>query len=423
MRDIPRGLHAVAVIAIALVTFIGGGIIVASAIVSNFVPWERHHESLAPVSLIGFAVLLLAGILAIARRVRWRWITLSTLVPIALFTFLGFDEPITAPPDMGPRVGNDDPDYRTIMWFGKDSPLSRISELPGAGDALADQEPRLPEDRTTWSEYTQTHKDLIERAWRRIAVGREWIKLLADHPARGVWPYSSGEPILEFRAIRRVGDTTNAYAYLLACEGESDRAVESLVSVIRAMHNLQRTAPGLVNSMIPTVLMKQNLKVVEQILNRGAISERSRLALVEALAKAPPIPNIVRNMFEGEIEFAASVLDKTERTRSALFEGPATDLHLWTNRAYAILGPFLFNRNETYQLVAAPLREVEALSATRNLEALETWEPRPPSPKYQLKNPVGRLLGAMIIPSFKKTAHVIWDYEDLRLALLKRLEK
>lgn len=424
MKVIPRLIYATAVTVVALATLFGGGIIVFSLIVSQFVPWEGPRPKLAElVVTIGGAIVVLFVVLALVRRISWRLIGFSSLVPIFILTFLVVDEPRVATPDLGARIGKDDPDYCTIMWLAKNSPSSRLNEIPGIDNPAGDYEPRLPDDPARWLEYVSTHKALIETAWSEATLVRQWADRLADHPLHGVCSNSVGEPVLDSKAVFRLSYITNAYAYLLATEGKPDQAVDVLIPTIRAMDNIQQASPGLLHATIAAVVLKWKYIVLQAILDRYALSESKRIQLQDVLRKAPPIKLIFRNAFGGEIEFAASVMDQTRQSQCALYTGPFAEQHRWINTTAAFFGPFVFNRNRSLRLVSEPIRKMEAMAVARNVDAFDKWQSDWPGLPHQLRNPLGRLLCAMILPAYQKSLLGIWESEDRRLELVKRLDK
>jgi hypothetical protein len=419
MRASGRLFHGVAVIAVTFATLLAGSVVALSLNVSNSVPWETPHRNILLYAAIGLAAVLALALLAIIRHASWSWITLAALVPTALFVYLVHDDRPYAMPDLGLRAESDDPGYRTLMWFGRGSPFSRLDEMAGL-DAGSSDEVRLPQVPVMWATYVRDHRVAIERAWDDLSLGLEWTERLAQEPPRGVWRHRVGDPLLEFRAIRRLVFVANAHAFLLAVDNEPDLALETLIPVIRAMHNLQRTGPQLVNGMVAAASLQATFVDAEVILSTGGVSPGTRAKLREALESAPPISDVMHNIFGGEIEYAASVLDQYEaESAGALAGDPRIDP--WIGTGMSLAGRLVFNRNHTLRNVADTIRQAEALALARNYDRLDQWRPPQTGWNEQIKNPVGRLLGAMIISAPGKEIQRIWEDEDLRLDLLKQL--
>lgn len=420
MKASHRLLHGFAVVAVALAMLLGGAVVAVSLNVSNSVPWETPHRNILWFAAVGLGLLLCLTIVAIVRRVAWGWIVLASMLPAALFVFLAHDEGPFELPDLGPRVGSDDPGYRAIMWFGKGSPYSRLDELDGMESKPIDDELRLPQDPALWVDYVLSRKDSIERAWSDLSLCLEWAERLAENPPLGVWHHRVGDPLLEFRAIRRLVFVANAHAYLLAVENEPDLGLRTLIPVIRAMHNLQRTGPLLLNGMVAASSLQATLLNAQAILIQRGVSNGVRAELREALESAPPIASVMHNIFGGEIEYAASVLDQFE-AESAAAPGISTDIDPWIGTGISLAGRLVFNRNRTLRVVTSTMEGAEALAVARKFDGLEEW--RPPGTRWsqQLRNPVGRLLDVMIIAAPAKGIRRIWEDEDLRLTLLRQL--
>src|ERR1700685_69095 len=152
MSASPRLFHGAAVIAVTFANVVAGSVIALSLNVSNSVPWETPHRNIVLYAAIGLAAVLALALLAIIRHAAWSWITLAALVPTVLFVYLVHDESPYAMPDLGLRAESDDPGYRTLMWFGRGSPYSRLDEMAEL-DAGGSDEVRLPPDPQMWGGY------------------------------------------------------------------------------------------------------------------------------------------------------------------------------------------------------------------------------------------------------------------------------
>jgi hypothetical protein len=421
VRASHRLFHGAAVVAVALATLLAGAIIALSLNVSNTIPWETPHRNILVYAVIGSGAVLCLALLAILRHLRSRWIILAALVPTALFIFLAHDESPYALPDLGQRAEGDDPGYRSLMWFGKGSPYSRLDEMLGL-ESNADDEVRLPPEPATWADYVRDHRTEIVRAWSGLSLGMEWADRMAEEPPHGVWRHRVEDPSLEFRAIRRLVLVTNAHAFMLAAGGEPDQGLETLIPVIRAMHNLQRTGPLLTTALVAAASLQATFVDAQVILLTATVSPEARGKLRAALEEAPAVPDVLHTIFGGEIEYAASVLDQYE-TESATPLGPDSRIDPWIGTGISLAGRLVFNRNHTLRVIADTIRAEEALAVTREYDRLDRWHPPPTPWPEQVKNPVGRLLTTMIVSAPRREVQRIWDVEDLRLNLLKQLSE
>ena len=243
---------------------------------------------------------------------------------------------------------------------------------------------------------------------------------MAEHPPLGVWRQKLADPVLDFRPVRQLCNVTSAHAYLLAVEEEPDRGLEELIPVIRAMNNIQRTGPLLLHEMIAAVALEISFRGAQSILDLGPTSEKVRAELREALEGAPPASHVMVNMFGGEIEHASGVLDQAAAGSEPIGSAAKGVAH-WVDIRMPFAGPLIFNRNRTLRNYAESVQDAEALALARKLDELDKWRPRRARWTQQLRNPVGRLVNAMMIPAFVKPVHYYWREEDLRVALLRRL--
>jgi energy-converting hydrogenase Eha subunit A/Ni,Fe-hydrogenase III small subunit len=419
VRTSHRLVHAGAVVVVALASLLAGAVVALSLNASKSIPWETPHRHVALCAAIVSGAVLCLALLAIMRNVSWRWIALASLAPMGVFLFLAHDDPPYALPDLGPRAESDDPGYRCLMWFGRGSSTSRLDELYGLGSD-ADDEVRLPPDPATWADYVREHQAEIVRAWEGLSLGLEWADHLAQEPPQGVWRHRVDDPALDLKAIRRLVFVVNAHAFMLAAGGETNQGLETLLPVIRAMLNLQRTGPLLTTGLVAAASLQATLLDAQVILLTGPVTPEMRGRLREALEGAPAVPDVLHTIFGGEIEYAASVLDQYE-SESASPLGPDSTIEPWIGTGLSLAGRLVFNPHHTLRVVAATLRAEEALAVNREYDRLDRWQPPAASWWEQVKNPVGRILTTMIVSAPRKEVQRIWDVEDLRVAVLKQL--
>lgn len=416
-----RLVHGGVVVVVALATLLAGAVVTLSLNVSNSVPWETPHRHVLAFAWVGCGVVVAASVWAILVSLRLRWIGLWALLPTAAFLYLAQDDPSYALPDLGPRAESDDPGYRCLMWFGRGSPYSRLDELEGVGSG-ADDAVRLPPEPATWADYIRQNRQQIVRAWEGLSLALEWADHLAEEPPRGVWRQRAEDPILEGWAIRRLILVANAHAFMLAAEGEPDQGLETLLPLIRAMQNLQRTGPMLATGLVAAASLQATLVDAQIILLSGTVSAEMKGRLREALAAAPAVPDLLHTIFGGEIEYAASILDQYE-SESASPLGPDSRVAPWIATGVSLAGRLAFTPHHTLRVVAETLRAEERLAVNRAYDRLDRWEP--PSARWQdqLKNPVGRLLLTLLVSAPRREVQRIWDVEDLRLTLLRQLSE
>jgi hypothetical protein len=158
----------------------------------------------------------------------------------------------------------------------------------------------------------------------------------------------------------------------------------------------------------------------------GAASANTRTALHEVLNKAPTVQQVIRHAILGEQDLLRGCLDQVSK------ESCATRVpgFVAKSRAEALLNILLkaggkwvvFNRNRTERMIVSALAHATALAEARKLEEMKQWVPEC-FRSAEIKNPLGRLLFAMMVPAMSKAANGFWETEDLRLDLLKLLEE
>lgn len=227
--------------------------------------------------------------------------------------------------------------------------------------------------------------------------------------------------ILSYRAIRSTTEPLLALAFSRALSGQRDEAVRMALPVIRAMHNLQRTSANLVHAMIATIVLKQCYAVIEETLRLGELEADTSLALIQTLEAAPPLRQVFRNAFLGEADFLRLAFARL-RSGSYDFSLSIPDSgNRRLERAIRLGGPLVFHPNRTERRIQSVHAQMCSVAENKNFEALEAWRPDW-GDESQLRNPVGRLLSAMAIPSFAKPTKGIWESEDQRRELLAKAQ-
>ena len=430
MKIFQRVLHALAVVATVYAGLLATGVFAVSILVEKFmaVQAERNSGDPSPLlnALLGVAVLIvIAGICGVVFRVSWKWFAGAWLVFGSALGYLAYDPNPVTQSDLGPRVGGDDSGYRAIMWLSEKSPHSQLAE---AGVLLSDEVNALtlPTKTEAWAEYVSKNREAIVRAWESDKLGREWVDAINKNPPAGVWPQALYDPIIAYKPVRALCYIRILYAYALASEGRCDQAVEILVPLIKTTNHLTRTSGNLVHEMIAVVVAKLAYRAAGEILKMGVVSNESRVKLAKVLRGAPPIELVCRHAFLGEHDSLRSALDSLDGKKISAMK-QAMGVSGWGDR---LLDVFLktggrwvvYNRNRTERMGVEALSEITKFAETRDLEGLEKWNPSW-NRSVEKRNPVGPLLVSMWLPAVNKVVVNLWQAEDLRLDLLKQLEK
>ena len=418
MKKWPRRLHSIIVVSLVLALWLGLAVMYFGLMIQTFEDQVSSNRDLW-MTIIAMAGLLTlgAGIVGIARKVRWPWLTGGIATVCALYGFLAHDAPPPPPIDLGVRVGNDDPTYQTIMWFSDKAPSSRLKEANP--ENWADKDLFLPEKTEEWAEHIQKHEAKILAAWKNDALGHDWINQLNSAVPGGVWRNSYEGPILNFKAIRSTYHVHLANALLTAKSGQGDEALRQVNQYLSTVHNLERVSPGLINQMIATVLKKKCYQVAEAILDLGNCSPDAIQTFRATLASGPAPQETFKLAYEGEKEWMRDVVDEG-LWRQTKFQADMKQAK-WFEVVFAHGAKWLvLNPNETNRQITRIMDDVHRLSDLRDEAAMKNqkliW-----NTASSLKNPVGRLTTNMIIPAFQKVSTSIWEHEDRRQALLKKL--
>jgi hypothetical protein len=238
MRGTYRFIHGLVVVALGMAALLTIAVSSISLAISKFIPGEPTLPSAwigVPIAFI--PAVITACFFTIARRLRWRWLGLAALPLSAALAFLAHDDSAPPPiPDLGPRVGTDDPGYQRLMWFAEKSPHTRLHET-GAPTPAADRM-RLPTEQADWARYITENRSDLAQAVDANTLGKEWLAELTQRPPAGVCPLIDQNFVLAYRSIRNTAEPLLALAFARALDGERDEAVHMVLPLVGAMHNL-----------------------------------------------------------------------------------------------------------------------------------------------------------------------------------------
>ena len=421
MSPVQRFTHGLVVVMIGVAALLALAVGSVSLAIAQFVP----GEPVLPTAWVGVPIvfvpaIIAAGAYAITRRLRWCWLGFAALPIAAALVFLSIDD--NAPPalpDLGPRVGVEDPGYRCLMWLSEESPYSRLTET--GAPSLAPDRPRLPKEPADWAQYVARNQAAIEQAVKENSLGQEWIAQVGERPPGGICPLADLDQILSFRAIRNTTEPLLALAYARALAGRRDEAVRMTLPVVRAMQNLQRTTANLVHAMIAQVVLKKCYAVIGETLRLGPLDAATNQQLSRAIGAAPPVRQLFRNAFLGEADFARLAFTRLRRGAHDFPISLSAAQNRRLEQAIRFGGPLVLHPNRTERQLQSVYAQMCAAAESRNCDTLDTWLPDWGN-ESQARNPVGRLLAAMIVPAFAKLTKEIWKAEDLRRELLAEVQ-
>jgi hypothetical protein len=428
MKIFQRVLHAAAVVAFgaglyALILIISLLVYLRYVYQAMFVGLEKAQELSVWVLYLAWgkwvlaAILLGLGIYAVVKKLSLKILLPGLLSVIGGLLYLRWDGEAPGQPDLGPRVTEADEGYRIVMWMSEASPYSRLGE----GGVLADSMMKvlgLPSETKDWAGHIQIYRDEIMLAWGQDKLGREWIDAINARPPAGVWPQDFNAPTVKFSPIRLSTYARTGRAYALALDGRRDEALNSLVPMILAWQQVQRTGPCLLNGMIAEVVLKQNYLVVGEVLKLGNISATTRQNLTEVLQRAPAMQQVFQNAFLGDY---ANLAGAIEVGLQMAYQGQQQK-QAEQNWMHWLVPNVIASANQTKRELMRSLQRVCELAVTRDTKRLKEIAEAKAS-VWSLKNPAGTIMVNMATPAYVKVVGQMWIIEDLRLALLAQLEK
>jgi hypothetical protein len=179
----------------------------------------------------------------------------------------------------------------------------------------------------------------------------------------------------------------------------------------------------LLRRLISVSLRRQVQSTLGRVLDTGALSPVARERLAAALAPRQDLAEQARLLPRCEYEMLARFLVKLNAEHIAAFAPKDDPNRRWITPMLRPLLPFIYNPHQTANLAGDLSVKIGEGCARRELAAITADRLRFSGDGALLpgKNYVGRLILAMVIPSFEKVAQSYWEAEDQRAALLARL--
>ncbi len=421
---VKRGIHAVTTV--AMVAALGTALFCLAASIGLQV---KQADGVVPWICLALPWLMLLG----AVWGIWKRLPYSIAIPVlalsaAFLGYLAWDDLDRPPaPQVGAIVPADSKSYAIYQRFLKGHTDTSSVEIPKPISL-----PLFPSDIKEWASFATQNRALLEAAWGHDSLGQAWIDEMAANKPEGLYPPPSmKDPGLDFSKIRRSSQLRWSKFHLYLIDGKPNEAAQLLVSLVHASYHLQSAGTNLVNQMIPVVFLKGAYQRLELIVDDPSLSDQTRKDILATLTEAPSIKLAFANAFLGEQIIARESMDSMRGNPQAAFNelvnvvkvfDDKRDVQLFQNN---VLRHFLFNPNRTEREYADYLTESCELLQNRHWDRSEkiaaAFEAKVTS--WQLKNPVGRLFGAMALPAFQKIAQNFWQAEDQRIALIHHLQQ
>lgn len=327
-----------------------------------------------------------------------------------------------------PALLNDHPaakaGYDLTLRYAKDVLGSRLTTLPESKLVFPSADLGAEND-AKWTAFLAKNAAELDTLWPQLAPLHAWIGELAAAPYLGDFTDRFDSPIMHFRSIRLITQTSCARALRLAGADKRDEAVELLLPLLNASRNLQPHAGNLVRRMIGIVMQRQAQNTLSRVLATGEISAATRDRLAAALAPAPDTAEQARLLLWCEYPaFSNLLLGIDADNASTIFSLPGTENLLLRGLARFAYSVLMNTRLTVNQYGDYLVRGGDA-AARRDLATMKTTgENFIQDLAIQLpgKNYGGRMILAMGVPAFNKVVENYWKAEDERAALLATVQ-
>ena len=429
-RRLLRGI-AIAIYSLALTFLLLLAIIAALPVIrESLTPMviERRVPSTVAIILIFVVAFCLPVIVLtqLAKRGKLRGIqfTVLGLLTVGAFGYLIWDDPVVRQPltmdEISPALEGDDATYAVLMRYGKGTPAaktvgeSKFIVVEGIGN--------FTKDPDKWIKFVRDHRTEIEADWERLAPVRAWWDELDTRPRIGdLTPPDFSAQIMAFQPVRVYSQYVVAIATLQALDGHGDEALATLTHLYDVARKLEPNARTLVRAMIGRVLEKMAIQGGAFVLDHATTSAASRAAFAASLSATPGGGPGARHLVLIEYAFFRP-------TFMHIVEGGdrrPTFMGRVLQRGLSLIGRIFINPHLTENLVSDRYYRLAAIAEERKMTDLDSSMreiQRDFVEGYHVKNLGGRLFADMAIPAYTKVVESYWTVEDLRLALIKRLQ-
>jgi len=426
MKIFQRALHAVAVVVVtAMAAVVGFVVLMAWALV--LIPDNRCYVEWVMITVA--VVLVLLAAIGISKELRYRWLFSTGIILAGCLTWLSHDDPRGYTPQSSePFATKDSKGFRVLVWMVPDVPGSRLKERNDA-KPLANGL-RLPPTNVQWAGYIAEHRDEIIAAWEGDKLGDEWVSALVGAEPCGLVSDQVKTSMLRFSVVREVFEIRYLFACVAFADGKSDEAAQIIGTSVCALSKLSRGGGTMVNEMISAVLLKRSYLTLNYLLDSTSFSLERRHQLLVALKEVLGGAEVCKLMFNAERFFAHETIP--DKVTSELSQTLSSDLFLdgihpltrWAVGS-AHIARFLINPRGAGRRYDQALQQISQAGQKRKMEEMGRLLARAKESRldtFRLKDPLGRLFIVSSLPAFEKVVNSMWEIDDLRLDLIKRIE-
>ncbi len=384
-------------------------------------------------SNLGFILILLGSLPIVLGFILWRirswpWLVGGSLALAALLAYLASDDPAFKYPttleQLSPTFPGAEASFRVLMRYGKNHALGWNFREPNRifQDAFPVSRFVDVDQPAAWPAWLRDHRSAIELDWADLAPVRTWIGELNRFDHIGdLTPARSDADIIMFSPPRTYSLHVCDLAGLQALDGRGDEAIATLLPLLEVSRKLEPSARTLVRAMIARVMQQKAIRTAAFILDKTPVSPAMRDRLAAALALG--IAGEVGARHLAAIDYTMILGAHGNQSLGDLipFQGSHKVLRWGLN----VVGPFVYNRRHTINLIGEYTAKVQEAAVRRDLAGIEriqkTYYKSLTQPRF--KNYIGNYFASLISSPSTRMIETYWKIEDARLALLARLAK
>jgi hypothetical protein len=383
------------------------------------------------------ALVILPTLIALAevgrRLTSWRRIGAGYLLLAPVLVYLAADDDVIRRPmtmeEIAPGFPGAEQSHAVLLRYGKDHPLGRDFRAPQRMfEGLAAGQSIDTSDPVKWQAWLTGHRADIEAMWAEIAPVRAWwAELNAFDRIGDLTPPRADAEIITFAPPRILTQLGCAMAGLQALDGHGDEAIDTLLPLLQVSRKLQPSGRTLVRVMVAIVIERMALQTAGFILDHATVSPAARARLLTALSASGGGAAGARRLIAVEYVFVLNMA--ADKSLGALVNAtrlqPSLSSSLFFRRGLDAVSPFVYNRRATFNFYGDFVADEQELVANRQFDGLKARTDRFMAEVKQgrFKNFAGMVVLQLMTPALSKVAESYWKTQDLRAALLARLEK
>jgi hypothetical protein len=356
----------------------------------------------------------------------WRWAAGSALVLILLLAYLAVDDPtINVPANFEPLSSafpGAEASYKVLMRYGKNQPLGRNFREPNR--IFSDSRISAPfvdvDKPAAWPAWLRRHRSAIELDWADLAPVRAWVEELNRFDRIGDLTIARYDAdIIAFGPLRSYSYHVCEMAGLQAIDGHGDEAIATVLPLLEVGRKLEPSSRYLVRAMIARVMQRMALHTAVFVLDTTPVSPAMRDRIAAALTLGIGGEAGARHLCA--MDYTIEVGSSSDQSLGDFI--PSKGSHTILRRVLNLIGPFVYNRRHSMNLLGEFTVKLQEAAARRDLAGIDrlqrTYAQEQARPRF--KNFAGNYLVDRMTSLPTKMIETYWKIEDDRLALIRRL--